>query len=116
MSKFLVLLSFFIFSFAAYSNPIELITTENREMTEDARNFRVSNKSGLNICELYMSPDYADSWGSDILGSNTFPNNSYINLRINSDYCDFDMKVVACSGQELETRIDVCRNSEVTIR
>lgn len=55
---------------------------------------RVDNRSGAEICYLYITPVNAREWGSDWLGSGTLPNGYYIDLypasgryHLRADYC-----------------------------
>ncbi len=76
------------------------------------------NNSGKTVREFYGSNAGSDSWEEDILGSDTLPSGSSvdINFEDGSGYCNFDFKAVFTDGSSItENGIDVCSESQVTI-
>jgi hypothetical protein len=79
--------------------------------------FRVWNRSGRTINEIYVSSSANQSWGSDRLGANVLPPGRYWTMRQSETGCSFDLRAVFDNGRVFEQRsIDACRISEFEIR
>lgn len=104
-------LTFSLSAFAKVAQVSQISADKSLEIASTI--FRVTNESGLTICKLYFSPDYSEEWGPDLLGDKTLPDDSYADIRINIDHCDFDIKVVACSGEKAEAAVDVCEQTGI---
>lgn len=70
------------------------------------------NNSGYEIEKVYMSLTRSDTWGSDILGSDTIP--SGWTETINANPGRYDLKLVDNSGDTCEVR-DVALNYDRTV-
>lgn len=81
------------------------------------QDFTLINRTGQSICRVYVSPSYDDTWGEDILGASTLPNNASLEVSINGygNHCDFDVRVVACSGAKLDQRLNLCEIGTYTV-
>ena len=77
------------------------------------------NLSGKTVREFYGSNAGSDSWEEDILGADTLPSGSSVNINFEdgSGYCTFDFKAVFTDGSSVvESGVDVCSVGKVTIR
>jgi hypothetical protein len=79
--------------------------------------FRVWNRSGRTINEIYVSSSNNNSWGSDRLGSEVLAPGRYWTIRQSETGCSFDLKVVFADGGVFERRnINACQISEFNIQ
>ncbi len=82
------------------------------------RTVTVANYSGLTITQFYGSNTGRSSWEEDILGNGVIPAGTSVNINFNdgSGACLFDFKAVFADGSTaVESNVDVCRVSVVTI-
>lgn len=82
------------------------------------RNVLVVNASGYTVTQFYGSNSGAQTWEEDILGANTLPSGSSVNVNFDdgTGACIFDFKAVFADGSSVvENGIDVCSTSQVTI-
>src|SRR5690349_12660386 len=77
---------------AAFSAPVAL-RAQKRQLDLD---FKLINRTGLIIAELYVSPASSDKWGKDILGKDVLANgeSADITFSASADECNWDMKIV----------------------
>jgi len=66
--------------------------------------FRLNNRSGTTINEVYVSSSASGSWGSDLLGANVLNSGQTLNIRIPSGRCMNDIRVVYANGRPQEWR------------
>jgi hypothetical protein len=82
------------------------------------RSVTVFNASGYTIVQFYGSNTGRSSWEEDILGTGVLPSGSAVDINFNdgSGACLFDFKAVFADGSSVvESNIDVCRVSSVTV-
>ncbi|MGQ3356082.1 MAG: hypothetical protein ACT6XY_11520 [Phreatobacter sp.] len=82
------------------------------------QNFRLINRTGYQINEVYVSPSAVNSWGGDVLGDGVMPPGTSRNIRFprRTQACIFDLRVVYADGERGEvSRLDLCQISNVTI-
>jgi hypothetical protein len=82
------------------------------------QNFRLVNRTGYQINEVYVSPSANDRWGRDILGDGVMPSGTSRNITFPraTRACMFDLRVVYADGERGETReINLCEVSTVTV-
>lgn len=93
------------------------IVSEGDEDFDGVQDFTLVNRSGATVCQIYLSPDYDDNWGSNILRG-TIPAGGRANVTVNGygNYCMFDIKVVACNGSSVEGRFNLCQTGEIYIQ
>jgi hypothetical protein len=77
--------------------------------------FWVSNTSGKQINEIYVSPSTETNWGSDWLREHVLPTGHRFAIRPRRDgTCVFDIRVVFADGSaEERRRVNVCNVNEV---
>ena len=66
------------------------------------KDLQVINHTGYTIKKLYVSQSGSDSWGQDLLGSNTLQNGSTTNIRYNGDFTYYDLKIVFMNDSHRE--------------
>ncbi len=82
------------------------------------RSVTVINATGYTITNFYGSNSGRSSWEEDILGASTLPSGSAVDINFNdgSGACLFDFKAVFADGSSVvESNVDVCRVSSVTV-
>jgi hypothetical protein len=66
--------------------------------------FRMNNRSGTTINEVYVSSSGNSSWGSDRLGSNVLNSGQTLTIRLPAGQCLNDIRVVYANGRPQEWR------------
>ena len=71
--------------------------------------FRLNNGTGATINEVYVSSSSRNSWGRDLLGSNTLPSGGSLNVTLPAGQCLNDIRVVYENGTPQEQRgVNTC--------
>ena len=81
--------------------------------------FKLINKTGLTIDEVYVSPSDDDEWGEDVLGRDVLKNGEAVDIEFSrkETKCKWDLKVVDSDKDEVEwTEIDLCKAEEITLK
>jgi hypothetical protein len=79
--------------------------------------FRVWNRSGLTINEIYVSSSQNNSWGNDRLGNEVLQPGRFWTIRQSETGCTFDLRAVFSNGRVFERRnINACQISEFNIQ
>jgi hypothetical protein len=79
--------------------------------------FRVWNRSGLTINEIYVSSSQNNSWGNDRLGNDVLQPGRFWTIRQSETGCSFDLRAVFSNGRVFERRnINACQISEFSIQ
>ena len=76
------------------------------------------NQTGIVIHELYVTPHDSDDWEDDILGEDTLPNGSEVDIKFSRKEKAklWDLKVVDADGNSVEwENLDLLDISEVTL-
>lgn len=83
------------------------------------QDFTLINQTGIDIYELYISPNGDNNWGTSLLASGTtIPNGQSVPIVFNTDVQDqyWDLKVADSAGGSVEwTKIDLFTVSEITL-
>jgi hypothetical protein len=95
--------------------------TSGAAFAEDAKqDFRLGNKTGYELKELYVSPSKSDDWQDDVLGKSTLGDGEYADIHFHRDArpCHWDLKVVYSvdSSSAVWNDIDLCTVEKITIR
>ncbi|WP_426957338.1 hypothetical protein [Muricoccus radiodurans] len=78
--------------------------------------FRLNNRSGQTINEVYVSSSNVNSWGRDRLGDNVLPSGQSLEISLPAGQCMNDIRVVLASGQALERRgVNTCNLQDFDI-
>jgi hypothetical protein len=77
--------------------------------------FTLQNRGQQVINEIYVSSARTNSWGNDLLGTNTLAPGANFAVVLPAGQCVTDMRVVFANGQASERRgVNTCNLSEVT--
>lgn len=75
--------------------------------------FFVTNNTGVTLNNIYVTPSETTDWGSDILPSDLFEDQTSVRVDIPADYgttCLFDMKITDLEGNAvIFTGMDACK-------
>lgn len=86
---------------------------------EARQDFRLVNKTGYTIDQVYVSPSKSDEWEEDILGQDQLADGVGVNIRFHraAKTCKWDLKVVYDDKESAEWEdFDLCETSKITIR
>jgi hypothetical protein len=81
--------------------------------------FKLINKTGLIIAELYLSTSDDDEWGEDVLGKDILKDAEEVDIEFSSreTKCIWDLKIVDEDEDEVEwTKINLCEASVITLK
>jgi hypothetical protein len=87
---------------------------------DDAKqDFRLVNKTGYELKEVYVSPSKADDWQEDVLGTGTLDDGKAINIHFSpkTRTCKWDLKVVYTDDDSsaVWSNINLCEVDKITI-
>jgi hypothetical protein len=75
--------------------------------------FRLNNRTGATINEVYVSSSRSDGWGRDRLGDNVLSSGRGLNIVLPAGQCTNDIRVVFENGQSQERRgVNTCGITE----
>ncbi|MDQ3069855.1 MAG: hypothetical protein M3R55_09025 [Acidobacteriota bacterium] len=80
--------------------------------------FKLINKTGLQISELYLSTSDDDKWGEDVLGRDVLKNGEDVDITFSSGEtkCMWDLKIVDSDEDDvIWTKINLCEASVITL-
>ena len=78
--------------------------------------FRLNNRSGQTINEVYVSSSNVNSWGQDRLGANVLPSGQSLEISLPAGQCVNDIRVVLGSGRALERRgVNTCELTDFDV-
>ncbi|MGD0719907.1 MAG: hypothetical protein ABR970_02515 [Roseiarcus sp.] len=87
---------------------------------EAKQDFKLVNKTGYELKELYVSPSKSDDWQDDVLGQGTLGDGDGANIKFHraTKACHWDLKVVYSvdSSSAVWSDIDLCSVEKITIR
>jgi hypothetical protein len=81
--------------------------------------FTLTNRTGIDIRELYVSPSKQNNWGRDRLGEGTLDNGKARHLKFGETaICKQDIKVVFDDDASEVTwdNVDLCEIEKITLR
>jgi hypothetical protein len=86
---------------------------------EAKQDFKLVNKTGYELKELYVSPSKSDDWQDDVLGQGTLGDGEAANIKFHraNTACKWDLKVVYSvdSSSAVWNDIDLCSIEKITI-
>jgi hypothetical protein len=78
--------------------------------------FRLNNRTGQTIMEVYVSSSQVSSWGQDRLGANVLPAGQSLMIRLPTGQCVNDIKVVLAGGRAMERRqVNTCNITDFNV-
>jgi hypothetical protein len=78
--------------------------------------FRLNNRSGVTINEVYVSSSQVSNWGQDQLGANVLAPGRTLTIRLPNGQCINDIKMVFANGRTLERmRVNTCNITDYNI-
>ncbi len=87
---------------------------------QDAKqDFRLVNRTGYELKEVYVAPSKSDSWEEDILGTGTLEEGKAVNIHFSPKVqtCKWDLKVVYTvdDSNAVWSNINLCDVDKITI-
>jgi hypothetical protein len=86
---------------------------------EAKQDFKLINKTGYELKELYVSPSKASDWQDDVLGQATLGDGQFANVHFHraATACKWDLKVVYSvdSSSAVWSDIDLCTVEAITL-
>jgi len=82
------------------------------------QDFTVVNQTGIEIHELYVTPHDSDDWEDDILGQDTLPSGSEVDIHFSrkEKAASWDLRIVDGKGNSTEWEdLDLLTISRVTL-
>lgn len=82
------------------------------------QDFRLRNRTGYVISEVYVAPTKSNDWEEDVLGRDVLGNGDYVDIEFSprEDVCHYDLKVVFDDGDDAEwDYFNLCSVSKITI-
>lgn len=84
------------------------------------QDFKLVNRTGYELAQLFVSPSKSDAWGADVLGKATIPDGetAHVTFRSAAPGCIWDLKVVYSDDDSSAVwrNIDLCKITTITIR
>ena len=81
--------------------------------------FKLVNKTGLTIEEVYVTPSDHDEWGEDIMGKDVLKNGESVDITFSRKEtgCNWDLKIVDSDKDEIEWEgFNLCKAEEITLK
>ncbi|WP_137180270.1 hypothetical protein [Roseomonas sp. AR75] len=79
--------------------------------------FRLNNRSGVTINEVYVSSANDNAWGPDRLGQDVLQPGQTLIIRLPQGQCINDLRVVFANGQAHERRrVDTCQITDYNMQ
>ena len=93
------------------------MTASRIALASDA-DFKLVNKTGAQVDEVYVSKHSSDEWGKDILGRGALSDGEAVDISFphGGSACHFDIKVKYQDGDTAEWGdVDLCQYEKITI-
>lgn len=82
------------------------------------QDFTLTNKTGYEISDVYVSPSKTADWEEDVMGRDVLPNGEHVDITFSrdTDSCFWDMKVIYTDKTEAEwDNFNLCEVSKIKI-
>lgn len=82
------------------------------------QDFSLTNKTGYQINEIYVSPSKTDDWEEDVMGVDALANGESVDIEFNvgERNCNWDLKAVYDDGEEVVWfGFNLCEVSSITL-
>ena len=93
------------------------LVTPRDEARAGIQDFSVVNNGGAAIWYIFVSPNYSDSWETDVLGSDVLAPGNTLDITLSGydGHCFFDVRVGDANGYYLEYYdVDACNGGWVS--
>ncbi len=89
-------------------------------LAEAKQDFKLVNKTGYQIKEVYVSPNASGDWEEDVLGQGLLDTNANVEIKFHraATGCSWDLKVVYTidNSSAVWRDIDLCTVEKITIK
>lgn len=106
------------FALVAALAVVALVSSPVRAAQNKDLDFKLVNKTGLSIDQLFVSPNSEDKWGPDILGRDIMKDGESAEIKFSTaaSECKWDMKIVD-ADKDVVTWIglNLCEANEITL-
>lgn len=82
------------------------------------QDFKLINKTGYQIDEVYVSRVSSRNWGTDVMGTDSLEADQSVNITFNApgNVCQWDLKVKYNDGDTSEwTNLNLCNITNITL-
>jgi hypothetical protein len=82
------------------------------------QDFKLVNKTGYDISEVYLSTINDNNWGDDVMGTDTLENDESVDISFarSEDACHWDLKVIYTDKEvAIWHNVNLCEISKITI-
>jgi len=103
------------FALAACAVVALMFTTPAKAGDQD---FKLVNKTGYDIAQVYVSPMKSDNWGDDVMGSDVLADGSAVDITFHhsTTACHWDLKVVYTDKETAVWHdVNLCEIEKITI-
>ena len=83
-----------------------------------SQDFKLVNKTGYQIDEVYLGPVSSDNWGEDVMGKGSLGDGESVDITFNApdSVCKWDMKVKYNDGDTAEWRsLNLCNINSISL-
>ena len=80
--------------------------------------FRLKNKTGYQIDEVYVSKHSSSDWGKDVMGDDALADGESVKIKFphSSSACKFDIQVIYHDKDKAEwSNVDLCEYETITL-
>lgn len=95
-----------------------LFATSGTALAQSRQDFRLTNKTGYTISEVYVAPSKSNDWEEDVLGRDTLSDGDAVNITFpkRNQACMYDLKVVYDDDTPVEWyNFNLCDISKISI-
>lgn len=97
---------------------LALAALSTAALAQGKQDFVLTNATGYDIAEVYVSPADTDNWEEDVMGADILTAGDYvtINFSARDKACHYDLKVVWTDGDEATwDNFNLCALSAITL-
>ncbi len=87
-------------------------------VAQSKQDFRLTNKTGYTIDQVYVAPSKSSDWEEDVLGRDTLSDGDWVNITFpkKNQVCSYDLKVVYDDNTPVEWyNFNLCEISKISI-
>jgi len=87
-------------------------------LAQGKQNFKLKNRTGYTIAEVYVSPTKSEDWEEDVMGTDVLENGQSVDIEFSraAKSCVWDLKVIYDDEEEAEwTGFDLCKVSTISV-